>query len=160
MAAGTLALAGLAAVLLPFIIPIVLRGERAFRELDSPLLAVFLPLLILIGYACGWWLWHLPRMFRGVTKLLEKDEPVLMKMTFRKMGEGETRRRYVELSYVAEARKPILLELDNWFTPGWLRDVPAETKVLVHGLPPPGPYLIELPDGRLALFDPDDAVSR
>lgn len=39
--------------------------------------------------------------------------------------------------------------------PWWLRFKEGE-RVLVYGLPPPGPYILEFEDGLLALLHPDE----
>lgn len=97
------------------------------------------------------WLRRVWRVWRAVGPLLDLTRPTPMQLTVRRDTFGRERR--LRVSLVGAGTQ---LELEGQFplVPGWLAGCSGQ-EVLVYGLPPPGPYLIELTDGRLALVDLD-----
>lgn len=106
------------------------------------------------------WLLRLPGVFREVNHLLDSTEPTLMQLTVHKHvttdSKGRTSTRWDATLVGGTPPTMLSLSLSGFLPPAWLRSTGLSgTPVLVYGLPPPGPYLIELEDGRLAVVHPD-----
>lgn len=110
------------------------------------------------GAFSAMWLLRLPAVWREVNHLLARTDPALMELTVWSTGSGKQRRTHGKLEGPASgphARVTIDLQLGGIVTPGWLSRSRSRESVLVYGLPPPGPYIIEFRDGDLALVNPD-----
>jgi len=105
------------------------------------------------GFWALTWLIQVPAVFAEVRQLLDETEPVPMLLTIRKEGTGKETKHYADLRGTGAA---ISLHLGGILPPWWLLRARPGTRVYVYGLPPPGPYLIEMPSGLLALVHPDD----
>lgn len=105
------------------------------------------------------WLCRLPGVFREVNHLLDSTEPTLMRLTVRKRvtpdSDGQATTSW-EASLAGDGPDSRLsFTVSGFLPPRWLRSERFwNTPVLVYGLPPPGPYLIELEDGSLAVVHP------
>jgi hypothetical protein len=106
----------------------------------------------------GLWLRRLPGVLAELHELLDETTPVLMDLTVEKEQDDETVTWWVRL----EARRgehaghPLRLKVGGLLPPWWLTSFErAREPVLVYGLPPPGPYVIEFESGALALLHPD-----
>lgn len=109
------------------------------------------------GAFSTYWLTRLPRVAREVEELLERTTPVLMDLKVWSTGSGKQRRTYGTLTGRAGefAAARIDLQFGGIVSPGWaMRQRDAEP-VLVYGLPPPGPYILEFQGGHLALVNAD-----
>ncbi len=131
------------------------RTKRGGHDESSgavTMLITFPMALVGIAFAVRWLL-RIPAVFREVRHLLDDTVPVPMTISTYARRQGKKTVWYAKLE---GAGQPMLdLEIGGLLPAGWLRSMPPRTQVLVYGLPPPGPYLIELPDGRLALVHPD-----
>ncbi|MBX3466128.1 MAG: hypothetical protein KF878_04405 [Planctomycetes bacterium] len=116
-------------------------------------------LLCVLGlgvWYCGQWLLRLPGVWRELGQLLDETTPVAMRLSIYSTGSGKSRRTYARLVPV-EGRGPqedLNLQLDGLLPPWWVSRHDG-ARVLVYGLPPPGPYVLEFEDGWLALVHPD-----
>ncbi len=109
---------------------------------------------VALGIIC-WgvgWLMRLPGIKREVEHLLDTTTPIPMRLTITVTGSGSDERREAVLQGGGHT---LPVEPKGLHPPSWLFRLPTGTRCYVYGLPPPGPYLIELPDGRLALWHPD-----
>jgi hypothetical protein len=75
-----------------------------------------------------------------------------MRLTVTSQGSGKHIKWFAKL---AGGGHRLSLSIAGILPPGWLRRRCESQPVLVYGLPPPGPYIIEFPDGALALVHPD-----
>lgn len=100
------------------------------------------------------WLRRIPAVFREVSSLLDDTTPTAMRLSVTSEGSGKHIRWTATL--VGDGQT-LSLSLGGLLPPGWLRKKWAyvDQPVLVYGLPPPGPYIIEFRDGALALVHPD-----
>src|SRR5947207_2390067 len=79
-------------------------------------------------------------------------QPIPMRLTIAVTGSGSDERRTAVLDGGGHR---LDLAVAGLLPASWIGRMPPGTRCYVYGLPPPGPYLIEVPDGRLALFHPD-----
>ncbi len=107
--------------------------------------------LVVAGFSWRW-LFRIPSVFREVRQLLDGTTPVPMRVTIRVTGSGSDEKRVAVLE---GSGQDLELPLEGLLPPAWLLQLPGGSRCYVYGLPPPGPYLIEMPDGRLALVHPD-----
>lgn len=106
--------------------------------------------LFLLG--CSLWLRRLPAVYREVTSLLDDTRPTAMRLSVASEREGKSECWYATLVGGGTSLK---IPLRGLLTPEWMKRRMADRPVLVYGLPPPGPYIVEFPDGALALVHPD-----
>jgi len=114
--------------------------------------------LLFAGFVSGSWLLRLPAVYREVGHLLERTDPVLMELTVWSTGTGKQRKTHARLTGRPGEQfgdVKVELHLSPIVTPGWLSRARDKEPVLVYGLPPPGPYIIEMQDGELAIVSPD-----
>jgi hypothetical protein len=112
----------------------------------------------LFGWLAGRWLLQLPGVVAELHELLQRTDPVLMNLSVYTTGEGKRKKRWARLTgrYGAVAHQTFELELDGILPPWWLMYSERRQPVLVYGLPPPGPYVLEFESGALALVHPDE----
>lgn len=115
--------------------------------------------LVLAG-VCVWlsarWLLRLPSVWRELGQLLDDTSPTAMRLGIYTTGSGKSKKRWARLTPLSGHRsQELTLRLDGILPPGWLGSRDG-ARVLVYGLPPPGPYVFEFEDGWLALVHPDD----
>ncbi|MCO5171063.1 MAG: hypothetical protein M9894_32465 [Planctomycetes bacterium] len=117
---------------------------------------MFLAMAGVVLWVCGRWLLQLPGVWRELGQLLDETTPVAMRLSIYSTGSGKSRRTYARLVPVeGRGRQDELnLQLDGLLPPWWLSRQDG-ARVLVYGLPPPGPYVLEFEDGWLALVHPD-----
>ncbi|MEZ0228162.1 MAG: hypothetical protein ACAI25_06020, partial [Planctomycetota bacterium] len=136
--------------------------RMAFADEDNPhpgnggpicLLSAFGPVAVGLIFNGVLWLRRLPSLKREVAELLDRTEPIPMRITITVRGSGSDERREAVLS---GGGYTLPIEKKGLQAPNWVFHLRTGTRVYVYGLPPPGPYLIEMPDGRLALWHPDD----
>jgi hypothetical protein len=114
--------------------------------------------LVAIAWS-GAWLRRLPGVVNELHALLEETTPVLMELTVEREGHGKTATWYARLTgrhgeYAGQEHR---FQLGGLLPPWWLTAFErAGEPVLVYGLPPPGPYVIEFESGALALLHPDE----
>jgi hypothetical protein len=115
---------------------------------------MFLVIAFITLCATANWLRQIPGLLREITALLDDTKPTAMRLTIRTEGKGKNVRMRADL---IGGGTSLSLPLANGLPPQWLLDAPAhqDEPVLVYGLPPPGPYLLEFRDGSLALVHPD-----
>ncbi len=108
------------------------------------------------------WLLRLPGVGRELAQLLDSATPTLMDLEVLVLpdarGSGRWCARLTGRPGGPEAGHRYDLAVNLLLTPWWVTmwgRRPARP-VLVYGLPPPGPYIIEFEDGALALVHPDD----
>mgnify|MGYP001291549231 CR=1 FL=1 len=128
-------------------------GPKASPWPWAALILVVLTTVLAVGaYLSAAWLLRIPGVWRELGQLLDHTRPVPMRLTIRTTGSGKHRQTWADLTGGPHPR--LSLCLDGLLPPGWLTRRSGE-EVLVYGLPPPGPYLLEFSDGRLALVHPD-----
>lgn len=104
---------------------------------------------------CGRWLLQLPGVWRELGQLLDETTPVAMRLSIYTTGSGKSRRTHARLRRPEGGRADELdLSLEGLLPPWWVSRHDG-ARVLVYGLPPPGPYVLEFEDGWLALVHPD-----
>jgi len=106
----------------------------------------------------GRWLLRLPGVVNELHALLEETTPVLMELTVEKEVRGRAVNWYARLTgrHGEFAGQEHLLEVRGLLPPWWLTSFERSAEpVLVYGLPPPGPYVIEFQSGALALLHPE-----
>jgi hypothetical protein len=108
---------------------------------------------IVLGLTATMRLRQLPAVWREVGVLLDRGEPIPMRLNVQVTGSGKHRKVMAYLR--GEGGESLHLELEGVLPAGWVATMPAETIVFVYGYPPPGPYLLEFQDGRLALVHPE-----
>lgn len=103
------------------------------------------------------WLLRLPPVWVELGQLLDHTTPTAMRLRVFKRGSGKSTTYWARLRPAQEeysARDELELKLDGLLPPWWLTRQDG-ARVLVYGLPPPGPYVLEFEDGWLALVHPD-----
>jgi len=131
------------------------------RKKDPGALLIILAVVSLVVFLGALhWLLRLPGVFREVNHLLDSTEPTLMQLTVHKRvttdSKGRTSTSWDATLVGGTPPTTLSVSLGGFLPPGWLRSTGLrDTPVLVYRLPPPGPYLIELEDGRLAVVHPD-----
>lgn len=116
-------------------------------------LMVVFGLLVLVLLANLSWLAKLPEVRREVERLLDSTRPVPMTLRLRVEGSSKHKRTLVDLEGGGQR---LSVPVQSRFASGgrWIEAHDGRV-VLVYGLPPPGPYVLEFEDGRLALLHPD-----
>lgn len=158
------ALTHLAVIALPLVwVPYLLGSldeliERAGALEWTILLATSL-FVGLLGLICLVWVVRLPRLWRRVHELVEKDRPVRMALEVIPDGQRARAERTAVLVGARGERLSIPLgsgaaALGRLNPPAWLLQAGAWGTVGVHGAEGSGPYLLELADGRTALLQP------
>lgn len=111
---------------------------------------------LLVASASVRWLLRLPRVFRDVGRLLDQSRPTSMVLDVVSARDGESRRWEAQLRRTHDSPPVCALPLRGLLVPRWLRRPLGGQRVWVWGWPgsPGGPYLLELPGGRLALLHP------
>lgn len=115
---------------------------------------MFLFLPGMFGWAMARWLFALPRVWKEVGQLLDSTTPTAMRLGVFSTGSGKKKRWYATLKALSGG-EPLTISLYGLLPPWWLFRQDGK-HVLVYGLPPPGPYVLEFEDGWLALVHPDD----
>lgn len=142
------------------------RGKHGRHEGPGSALVkllIFGGVLGVWGGVCLSWLLRLPGSAAETRKLLDETTPVLMYLSTYTQGTGKHKTRWARLrgKHGEHAGAVHEMKLDGLLPPWWLTSRAwAEQPVLVYGLPPPGPYVLEFDDGMLALVHPDDETSR
>jgi hypothetical protein len=122
----------------------VIASLRAFFTLATALV---------VALYFGDWLREVPAVLREVSSLLDDTRPTAMRLTVVTNTSGKSTTWSANL---VGGGTTLNLSLGGLLPPGWLRKRGSvEEPVLVYGLPPPGPYVLEFPDGALALVHPD-----
>ncbi len=110
------------------------------------------------------WLLRLPGVIRELGVLLDQTRPTLMDLEVLVLPDARGVQRWCARLTGRpggpEAGRRYDLAVNLLLTPWWVTmwgRRPARP-VLVYGLPPPGPYVIEFEDGALALVHPDEAT--
>ncbi len=112
------------------------------------------------GWSALAWLWRIPREWREVSRLLRENHPEPAFLSVTTTGSGKLQKSFAYLER-RDPRHPETLtgtlsfEVTGLLPPRWLLRVMPRTRVYFYGAFGHGPYLIELPDGRIALVDPD-----
>lgn len=162
----------LGALLLGLLVALLTHLPEAYHSLTTGRKPVAWPMaaLYLLGGAAllsfgvwktGTWLLQLPRVWSEVGHLLDRTDPARMRLTVRRERHGKNVRVWADLRPTGPpgARPPgtrrLTLRLAGLLPPWWLEGRSGQ-EVWVYGLPPPGPYLLEFEDGRLALVHPDE----
>lgn len=120
-------------------------------------------LVALFGGLCGSWLLRLPAVAAETRLLLDSTTPVLMYLSTYTVRSGKHTQRWARLygrhgEYAGAVHE---MKLGGLLPPWWLTSQSwNDHPVLVYGLPPPGPYVLEFEDGLLALVHPDDESLR
>lgn len=130
-------------------------GQRSWPPVATAFWSLFvLGLALVVLYVTCAWLWKIPGVIREVAFLLDDTRPTAMRLTVARKSDGETTTYHAKLTGAGESLK---INISNLMTPGWLKrdSVYVGEPVLVYGLPPPGPYVIEFRDGSLALVHSD-----
>ncbi len=118
--------------------------------------------LVLMGMAgaavwlAAGWLRRLPSVWRELGQLLDDTTPTAMRLGIHTTGSGKSKKRWATLTPSGgSSAGGLTIQLDGVLPPWWLNHQDG-ARVLVYGLPPPGPYIFEFEDGWLALVHPDD----
>ncbi len=146
---------------------------QALSEAASEGLSRLLTLLaggaLLVAWA-GWlarysarWLLRLPGVVGELGVLLDRTTPTLMDLEVLVLPDARGMKRWCARltgrpgGPEAGRRHDLAVNLllTPWWVTMWGHRPPRP--VLVYGLPPPGPYVIEFEDGALALVHPDEA---
>lgn len=108
------------------------------------------------AWLCVRWLLRLPSVWSELGQLLDDTTPTAMTLGIYTTGSGKKKKRWARLTPRSGPRsQELTLQLDGILPPWWL-GFQDGARVLVYGLPPPGPYILEFEDGWLALVHPDD----
>lgn len=112
----------------------------------------------------GRWLLRLPGVLRELGELLDRTAPVVMDLEVLPLPDARGMTRWCARLQGRpggpQAGRRYDLAVNLLLTPWWVTmwgRRPARP-VLVYGLPPPGPYVIEFEDGALALVHPDETA--
>jgi hypothetical protein len=79
-----------------------------------------------------------------------------MRLGIHSTGSGKSKKRWATLNPLSGSRAGALTIEVGGVLPTWWLNHQDGARVLVYGLPPPGPYILEFEDGWLALVHPDD----
>jgi hypothetical protein len=150
---GVLALLGLVVCVVAVVVCGWLLVKVVTRASDT---LEFGAMLLALAAGCLWpgvtaarFLLRLPGRFAATRRLLDDASPAQVKLTVR--ADRSFRRPRYTARIIGPHGERLDLRLSG---PGWLLRE-ATHKVLCYGWPPPGPYVLEFSDGRLALVEPD-----
>ncbi len=121
------------------------------------ILCCLVPALAAVAW-CGAWLLRLPGVVGELHELLEQTTPVLMELSVEHESDDDSTTYYAHLrgrhgEYLGQNHR---FRIGGLLPPWWLTAFTRiREPVLVYGLPPPGPYVIEFESGALALLHPD-----